>query len=67
MLRVLFTIECDECNCLFGELRDTGTRDTEEWANNAWDLNDTANLVGWCFNPNTNKHWCTDCRAAMRG
>lgn len=65
MLRVLFTLECNECGHLFDELRNTCTRDTEEWANQASDLNDTAGLVGWSFNPSTNKHWCTDCRNAM--
>lgn len=65
MLRVIFTLECDECSSLFGELRDTWTRSTEEWANQAWDLNDTAGLVGWSFNPSTNKHWCTGCRLDM--
>lgn len=66
MLRVLFTLGCDECGHLFDELRNTFTRDTEQWANQAADLNDTAGLVGWSFNPTTNKHWCTDCRLAMR-
>lgn len=65
MLRILFTLECNECGNLFDELRHTHTRDTEEWANLAWALNDTAVLVGWSFNPSTNKHWCADCRTAM--
>ncbi len=65
MLRVLYTIECNECGHIFEELRSTFTRSTEDWANQASDLNDTACLVGWSFNPSTNKHWCTDCRQAM--
>ena len=65
MLRVLITLECDECANLFEELRNTCTRNTEEWSNQAWDLNDIAGLVGWSFNPTTNRHWCTACRAAM--
>ncbi len=65
MLRVLFTLECNECGHLFEELRNTHTRNTEEWANQASELNDTASLVGWSFNPSTNRHWCTGCRTEM--
>ena len=65
MLRVLFTLECDECGHLFDELRNTCTRDTKEWADKACGLIYLANVLGWSFNPATNRHWCDDCRSAM--
>lgn len=61
MIQVLITLKCDDCGALFEELRSSLHPDPEEWASSAAQLNETATLVGWCFNPKTHKHWCNDC------
>jgi len=65
MMQILFTLKCDDCGEFFEELRSSLKPDVQEWAMNAGDLNDTAGMAGWFFNPKTRKHWCIDCSSAL--
>lgn len=63
MLQILITLKCDDCGKFFEELRSSSKADLQEWAMNAGELDDTADLAGWFFNAKTRKHWCIDCAA----
>ena len=63
MIRATFTIQCDVCSELFGQLTtcDKPVADSNDWAINAGCLLDRANEEGWYFNSRIRKHWCADC------
>ncbi len=66
MLQILITLKCDDCGGFFEELRSSQKPDLDEWALSAGNLNETAGLAGWFFNPKTSKHWCIDCVDVMQ-